>query len=77
MKISHVDDLKDEFICDNPSHSNESEAHAQVTVHFWYGSKNDMKQGSIHLCDECADKVISFLEKEFQLKNFLKPIAEF
>jgi len=76
MKTVDFTTGKEEIFCDGPDHA-QREAHGQVTIHFWYGSKNDMKQGSLHLCDECADNVMFLLEKEFKTKNFLKTIEEF
>lgn len=66
-----------EFICDNTCHSKEQPAFGQLSIHFWYGSQFDMKQGTVHLCDECAKNMMFLLKKEFGLKeNFLKPIIE-
>jgi len=69
--------LVEEFICDNPVHKEERPAYSQVAIHSWYGGKNPFKQGSLHLCDECAENVVFLLSKEFQQKKFLKPIEEF
>lgn len=66
-----------EPICENVKHTSETPAFSQVMIHFWYGSKNDMKQGSLHLCDECSDKLIHLLKKEYGVKDdFLKPMIE-
>ena len=74
-KISD-DNCELEFICDNSIHTDEHPAYGQLTIHFWLGSKNDMKQGTVHLCDKCAENVISLLKKELGIKDFLKPIEE-
>lgn len=76
MKIIDFKTGKEEIFCDSPNHP-KTEAHGQISVHFWFGSKNDMKQGSLHLCDDCADNLMRLLETEFKTKNFLKTIEEF
>lgn len=77
MRRLDITTSKEEIVCDNSAHSTEQPAHGQLTIHFWYGSKHSMKQGTLHLCDECADDVLFLLKKEFKLKDFLKPIEEF
>ena len=69
--------FEQEFICDNKNHTSDKPAYGMITIHFWYGSKNDLKAGSIHVCDECGKKMISLLKKEFGIKDFLKQIEEF
>ncbi len=69
--------MSEELICQNVNHPSEITAHGQVSISFWYGSKNDLKQGTINLCDDCGEKAIAILTKEFGVKDFLKPIEEF
>lgn len=66
-----------DFVCDNKHHVEDTLAYGMISIHFWYGSKNDMKAGSIHVCDECGEKLISLLKKELGVKDFLKQIEEF
>jgi len=73
----NTNSLTDDFICDNPAHKEERPAYSQVSIHSWHGSKNPFKQGTLHLCDECAENVVFLLSKEFQQKKFLKSIEEF
>jgi hypothetical protein len=77
MKRNNIESSQSEFICDNCNHDKEYPAYSQLALHFWYGSKNDMKQGNIHLCDECAENMIYLVKKEFGIKNFLTTIEEF
>ena len=72
MKKDKVDDGQSEFMCDGCG----KDAFGQLYFHFWYGSKNDMTAGGLHLCDNCADKTLHLLTKEFAVKDFLKPIIE-
>lgn len=66
-----------EHVCQNKNHTGETPAFGILTIHFWYGSKNDMKAGSVHLCDECSDKLIKTLKKEYGVEeNFLKNVIE-
>ncbi len=74
MRVSSILDPA-EFACDNPYHE-QTVAHGQLSMHFWYGSQHDLKQGQIHLCDKCAEKVMYLLKQEFGIKDFLKPIEE-
>jgi hypothetical protein len=75
-QIFDIDDCESEFICDNSIHTNKCPAYGQLAIHFWLGSKNDMKQGTIHLCDKCAENIIFLIKKELKIKDFLKPIEE-
>lgn len=61
------------FICD----CCKSEAFGLLSMHFWYGSKHDMKQGSVHACDVCADKIIKYIKDTFHIEKFLTNIEEF
>ncbi len=65
------------FICDNPIHDKEMPAFSQLMLHSWYGSKYEMTQGSIHLCDSCAKTAQLIIQNEFGIKNFLKNVEEF
>lgn len=72
--MKHVNDNgNSEFTCDACG----EEAFGQVSVHFWYGSKNDMKQGQVHICDDCAEEVIKYLQQKFNKEKFLIEINEF
>lgn len=69
--------MSEEHVCQNNHHTADKPAYGQATVHFWYGSTHDLKGGSLYLCDECGEKAIELLKKEFGIKDFLKPIEEF
>jgi hypothetical protein len=64
-----------EFDCDCKNHK-EKQAHGKLTMWFWYGSEYDIKQGSIHLCDECAKEVMNYLKQKFNTEKFLTKIEE-
>ncbi len=61
-----------EFTCDSCG----KQAFGQLQMHFWYGSKMDLSQGTVHLCDECAQKVIDSLKSNFGIDVQLKEITE-
>ena len=65
-----------EFQCDCKTHTDQ--AHSQLTLWFWYGSKYDMSQGNLHMCDKCAEEVMEYLKKKFDIEGkFLTKIEEF
>jgi hypothetical protein len=66
-----------EFYCDNPKHKNDVRAFGQSLIHFWYGSESDMTQSKVHLCDDCAKEVLSFLKQKFGKAADLNEIIEF
>lgn len=77
MKRSKIEPGQSEFLCDNEHHHGEEHpAYGQLTIHFWYGSEFDMKQGALHLCDECSKDIMFLIKKEFGTKKFLNPIIE-
>ena len=66
-----------EFKCDCKCHKNDKQALGQLSMWFWYGSEYDMKQGNIHMCDECAKDVMKYLNEKFKIVKFLTKIEEF
>lgn len=60
------------FICDSCG----SEAFSQLSANYWYGSKHDMTQWKLHLCDDCANNAIKELEKILQVHIKLEDITE-
>ena len=36
-----------------------------VWITFGYGSKHDSSEVTVDICDECADKLLKYLKKEF------------
>ena len=61
-----------EFFCDSCG----CPAFGQLQIHFWYGSKMDLSQGIVHLCDGCAQKIIDNLKTNFGVDVQLKEITE-
>jgi hypothetical protein len=64
MKKVLVPYQREEFIkyCDK---HDRRECDGNLWLTFGYGSKHDMSEVSIDLCDECADKLLEYLKKEF------------
>lgn len=61
-----------EFICD----SCKKEAYGCLQFSFWYGSKRDMTQANIHLCDDCAKTAISSLNSSLNISMSFVDITE-
>lgn len=60
------------FYCDSCG----IEAFGQLSIHFWYGSKMDMSQAQIHLCDDCAKRIMESLKTNFGIDIHLNEITE-
>ena len=50
------------LLCDK---HNDRECNGHMWLTFGYGSKHDMQEMSLDMCDECADKFLAYLKKEF------------
>ena len=60
------------FTCDSCG----MEAFSQLGASYWYGSKRDMTQWKLHLCDDCSNNAIKMLEETLQVKIKLEEILE-
>ena len=67
MKKVLVPYQKEESIklCDKHT---EQQCAGNLWLTFGYGSKHDSCELSLDLCDECADKLLQYLKKEFKNK---------
>lgn len=61
-----------EFVCD----SCKKDAYGCLQFSFWYGSKKDMTQATLHLCDECADSVINSIQRGLKISIDFQDIIE-
>lgn len=52
-----------EFFCDK--HLNR-EAFSHIKTLSWYGSKFDMTEVEIHLCDECMSELYKYIKKNYK-----------
>lgn len=48
------------------------ECACNIWITFGYGSKHDGTEMSLDMCDECADKLLKYLKKEFGDRAVLK-----
>ena len=64
MKKVLVPYQREEFVkyCDK---HNKRECAGDVWISFGYGSKFDCSEIKLDICDECAEKLMKYLEKEF------------
>lgn len=52
------------------------ECFAEVKMNAWYGSKFDMTQTTIHLCDDCWERVKKTLKDNFGIDGKVEDIIE-
>ena len=71
-KVPVEGQIEAEFECDHCG----KDAHGQLSIHFWYGSKYDLTQGTVYLCDPCADNLIKILKQNFNINIEMKDITE-
>jgi hypothetical protein len=51
------------YYCDKHS---DRECYSELKISSWYGSKFDMNENTIHLCDECVSNIYELIKKEFK-----------
>lgn len=63
MKVVTTPAVREEakYYCDSCG----VECFLEVIMSAWYGSKNDLTKGTVHLCDECWDKVKTMFHDQF------------
>lgn len=61
-----------EYYCDSCG----VECFTELKFNAWYGSKFDMTQSTIHLCDECWEKVKVVLKNSFEIDPKQEDILE-
>lgn len=61
-----------EYYCDSCG----VEAFIEVKMNAWYGSKFDMSQTTIHLCDDCWVRIKDTLKSGFGIDGKTESITE-